>query len=379
MRTNMTDYFCPLCYKTYLVTPTRYRCDCGQALSIEPTKTPLIPSDIAKRPPTLWRYWEALPITDPVMAVSLGEGMTPLIEDPSDFCQHRLKLDYIFPTGSYKDRGASVLLSKVRELGIEQVIEDSSGNAGAAIAAYSAKAGIECTIYCPQKTSAGKLAQISLYGAKLELVPGSRAQTTQAVLSAIDNTFYASHNWNPFFLAGVQTMAFEIVEQLNWSAPDAVICPVGFGGIYLSLYLGFQRLYQQELIQKIPRLLGVQSAVCCPIFRSLVNNQTKIDSMPVIGQTLAEGIVAQKPIRTRMIRQAIDETKGAFTTVTEAEIKSGVMALAQKGIYIEPTSAVVVSGLQNFSIDGVIKTNDLVVSIITGSGLKATEKLIDLV
>ena len=322
MNTDITSYFCADCDQNFPITITRYCCDCGQPLLLTTSQTPLIPEQIAQRAPTLWRYWEALPLADPTRIISLGEGMTPLVGDQLDSCQHWFKLDYIFPTGSYKDRGASVLLSKAYELGIDRVVEDSSGNAGAAIAAYSARANIDCIIYCPEKTSAGKLAQILSYGAKLELIPGNRNQTTQAVLSATNSIFYASHNWNPFFLSGVQTMAFEIVEQLDWSAPDAVVCPVGFGGIYLSLYLGFQKLYLQGLIKKLPRLLGVQSESCCPIFRSLANNQREITPMPVEAETLAEGIIAEQPIRSRMIKDVILKTEGAFTTVTEDEIRS---------------------------------------------------------
>ena len=170
-------------------------------------------------------------------------------------------------------------------------------------------------------------------------------------------------------------MAFEIVEQLDWSAPDAVVCPVGFGGIYLSLYLGFQKLYLQGLIKKLPRLLGVQSESCCPIFRSLANNQREITPMPVEAETLAEGIIAEQPIRSRMIKDVILKTEGAFTTVTEDEIRSGLDVLAKKGIFVEPTSAVVVSGLEHFSNRGIVQPNDLVISILTGSGLKSTETL----
>lgn len=374
----MTDYFCQACSQSRPIEVNRYCCDCGQPFSLLPTASLLSPSKIAQRPPTLWRYREALPISDPESVVTFDEGMTPLIHTKSDYCDHRLKLDFIFPTGSYKDRGASVLLSKVRELGITRVVEDSSGNAGAAVAAYSAKAGVDCTIYCPEKTSAGKLTQISLYGADLQLIPGNRAQTTLAVLAATATTFYASHNWNPFFLAGVQTVAFEIAEQLGWTAPDAIICPVGFGSIYLGLHLGFRQLQQQGLIEKLPRLLGVQSEACCPIFQADVDNQTEIEPMKASRETLAEGIISERPVRDRMILTAIRETKGAFTTVSEAEIKTGLETLAREGIYVEPTSAVVVKALDHFVANGVVDKDQLVISILTGSGLKATEKLTQL-
>ncbi len=307
--------------------------------------------------------------------ISLGEGMTPLISFDHPTHDHRLKLDFVCPTGSYKDRGAAILLSKVKELGVQEVVEDSSGNAGAAIAAYSAKAGIDCTIYCPASTSKGKLAQISMYGAKLKLIEGNRAATTQAVLEAAETTYYASHNWNPFFLEGTKTIAFEIAEQLGWQAPDHIICPVGFGSVYMGLYIGFQELQAQEIITKLPRLLGVQSAACCPVYKAYAENRSQIERSPQTHETLAEGITSEAPIRTQTIMAAIRRTNGAIAIVDEEEIKAGIRILASKGIYVEPTSAVIVKAFDKFVKSGIIREGDVTVSILTGSGLKATDKL----
>ena len=378
----MIEYICNRCNLIHPIDATRYKCDCGSPLNLKKTATSFPTKAIEKRGNTLWRYHEALPVSTTfadASIISLGEGMTPLIsfdDSPHDHC---FKLDFIFPTGSYKDRGASVLLSKVKELGVQEIVEDSSGNAGAAIAAYSAKAGVDCTIYCPASTSKGKLAQIAMYGAKLKLIEGNRAATTQAVLQAAETSYYASHNWNPFFLEGTKTVAFEIAEQLGWKAPDQVICPVGFGSIYLGLYIGFRELREQKIISKMPRLLGVQSAVCCPIYKAYVANAAEIERSPQTSETLAEGITSELPIRAQMIMEAIRETRGAFTTVDEAEIKAGIKILAAKGIYVEPTSAVVVKGFEKFVTDRIIHEGELTVSILTGSGLKATDKLIKLV
>ena len=320
---------------------------------------------------SLWRYREALPIDADTDIVTLGEGMTPLVPIDVSTPEHFVKLDYLCPTGSYKDRGASVLLTHLKALGVEAVVEDSSGNAGAAIAAYSARAGIHCTIYCPESTSQGKLRQISAYGAELKLVAGNRMATTEAVKLAAETTCYASHNWHPFFLEGTKTLAYEIVEQLGWRAPTHVICPVGFGSIYLGLFIGFRELQAQGIIVNIPRLLGVQSDVCCPIYNAYVNKTVSISRMAQAGETLAEGITAELPIRGEMILEAIGATNGAFTTVDDTDIKTGLALLAAKGIYVEPTSAVVVKGYQKFRETGIITTSDLVVSILTGIGLKA--------
>ena len=324
---------------------------------------------------SLWRYREALPIEAETELVTLGEGMTPLIPLDSEAPEHLLKLDYLCPTGSYKDRGASVLLTHLKALGVETVVEDSSGNAGAAVAAYSARAGIRCTIYCPESTSKGKLKQISAYGAELKLVPGNRMATTEAVKLAAGTTCYASHNWHPFFLEGTKTLAYEIVEQLGWRPPTYVLCPVGFGSIYLGLSIGFRELHAQGRIENIPRLLGVQPDVCCPLYNAYLEKATSPSRMKQTGKTLAEGITAELPIRGDTILEALRSTNGAFTTVNDADIEAGMRTLAAKGIYVEPTSAVVIKAYQKFQQAGIIQRGDLTVSILTGIGLKATTTL----
>ena len=371
----MIEYICDQCNATYRIDTLRYKCDCGQPLQLKRTEIGFSIDRVFKDDSTLWRYRQALPITDEASIISLGEGMTPLVSFDSDTHDHRLKLDFVCPTGSYKDRGAAVLLSKVKELGVEEVVEDSSGNAGAAIAAYSAKAGIDCTIYCPESTSKGKLAQISMYGAQLKLIEGNRAATTQAVLEAAETTYYASHNWNPFFLEGTKTIAFEIAEQLGWRAPDHVICPIGFGSVYMGLWVGFGELHAAGLITKIPRLLGVQSAACCPVYKAYSESSSQVERSPQTYETLAEGITSEAPIRGNTIMQALRETNGAVTIVDEAEIEVGVKALASKGIYVEPTSAVIVKAFDKFVESGIIGAEDITVSVLTGSGLKATDKL----
>ena len=320
---------------------------------------------------SLWRYREALPIPTNSEIVTLDEGMTPIIPlDLKENPKHYVKLDYLCPTGSYKDRGASVLMTHLKTLGVTEVVEDSSGNAGAAIAAYSARTGIRCTIYCPESTSKGKLKQISAYGAELKLVPGNRMATTEAVQAAAENTCYASHNWNPFFLEGTKTLAYEITEQMDGNLPEHIICPVGFGSIYLGLYLGFQELHEAGTIERVPHLLGVQPETCCPIYNAYRDKTSTISRMPQTAPTLAEGITAELPVRGEMILNAIRFSNGGFTTVNDTDIEVGMKTLAEKGIYVEPTSAVVIKGYEKFKQEGIIKDGDVTVSILTGSGLK---------
>ena len=179
-------------------------------------------------------------------------------------------------------------------------------------------------------------------------------------------------------MEGTKTIAFEIAEQLGWKAPDHVICPIGFGSVYVGLYIGFHELQAQKAITKIPRLLGVQSAACCPIYKAYAENQSQIERFPQTYETLAEGITSELPIRTQMITEAIGGTNGAIMIVDEEEIKAGIRMLASKGIYVEPTSAVIVEAFDKFAKSGIIREGDLTVSILTGSGLKATDKLMKL-
>ena len=364
------QFLCTRCNTLYKKSPLRYQCDCGSPLSIrtEPSTRYSVDSITT----SLWRYRSTFPITADTPPITLNEGITPIIPLHPDDASHYVKLDYLCPTGSYKDRGASVLITYLKSLGVTEIVEDSSGNAGAAIAAYAARAGIQCTIYCPETTSKNKLNQISAYGAALKLIPGNRMATTEAVKKAAQNTCYASHNWHPVFLEGTKTIAYEIIEQFNGSTPTHVICPVGFGSIYLGLYLGFKELYDEEIIEQVPRLLGVQPKTCCPIYNAYRNRTPTITRMSQTAPTLAEGITAELPIRAHQILDTIRYTNGAFTTVDDTDIKIGQKKLTEKGIYVEPTSAVVIKAYQNFQQEGIINKGDITVSILTGSGLKAT-------
>lgn len=331
---------------------------------------------IVSRKPGLWRYREVLPVEDDANIISFDEGFTPLVEVDISGRGVLFKLEQLFTTGSFKDRGAAVLVSKIKELGITEVVEDSSGNAGCAVAAYCAKAGIACTIFAPELTSAGKLAQIRSYGARLELIPGSREDTTRAVLEAAEKTYYASHFYNPYFFHGTKTFAYEVAEQLNWRAPDTIITPVGHGSLLLGAALGFRELRQAGIIEKTPKFIGVQAAACCPLHQGFEQN---LDEAPTIDKqgTIAEGIAIAEPLRDRQILQAIRSSGGHTIIVTEDEIKRSLVAMARQGLYIEPTSAVAPAAVGKY-----LKTapaDETIVSVFTGHGLKATDKILKFV
>ncbi|MCP4213348.1 MAG: pyridoxal-phosphate dependent enzyme, partial [bacterium] len=230
------------------------------------------PGKITLRPSNMWRYREAIPIPENRDIVSFSEGFTPMLHVPVGGRDILIKQEQLFSTGSYKDRGASVLVTHIKALGIEKIVEDSSGNAGSAIAAYCALAGIECEIFVPGTTSIAKMTQVELFGAQLNMVKGNRQDTATAVLKEAENTYYASHSWNPFFFHGTKTFSFEVWEQLGEQAPDIVILPVGNGTLLYGAYIGFNELLEAGKIDRMPRLVGVQAQNCAPLYWAFKEN-----------------------------------------------------------------------------------------------------------
>ncbi|KYK22127.1 hypothetical protein AYK25_02860 [Thermoplasmatales archaeon SM1-50] len=355
---------CQSCQTEYKTCEPLWKCRCGGILALD--FHPRFPIDkIQKRKPTLWRYREALPIENDRYIVSFDEGFTPLINEHFFGRDILIKQDYLFPSGSYKDRGASVLVSKVKEAGIKKVVEDSSGNAGAAIAAYCAKAHITCHIYVPEQTSEGKLIQIKKYGAHLHKIQGSREDTAKAARRHAETTYYASHYWNPFFFHGTKTFIFEVIEQLGWKTPDILIVPVGNGTLLYGAFIGLQELQQGNIIDKLPRIIGVQARNCAPL-ASAWKKHNNTNTASTRKDTVAEGIAIVHPIRRNDILHAVKETNGEIITVRENEILDALNYTLRKGYYIEPTSAVAVAGFKKYQI----KKDLEVVVPLTGHGLK---------
>jgi threonine synthase len=264
-------------------------------------------------------------------------------------------------------------MSHLQSIGIQRVVEDSSGNAAASLAAYAARAGIDIEVFCPASASPGKLAQIKLYGAQLRLIDGPRQRTTEALERHVAATgdFYASHLWHPYFLEGVKTVAFEITEQNGWQAPDVVICPVGAGSILLGLQQGFKELQQAGIIERLPRLFAVQAANVCPVFQAYERHDTEVAAMAASRPTLAEGIALPRPVRGARLLQALRQTNGGVAAISEDEIREGLVILGRRGICVEPTSAVVIKGLEHLEDAGMVHADEQVVLVLSGFGLKA--------
>ena len=306
--------------------------------------------------------------------ISLGEGLTPLISTSFEGQKILFKLDFIFPTGSYKDRGTSFFISKLKEHKIKKVVEDSSGNAGASLAAYCACSGISCEIFVPDYTSAGKVVQIEMYGARVRRIPGSREDTAIAVKQAAHGCYYASHNWNPYFLHGIKTIAFEIWEQLGWKVPDNIVVPVGQGSLVLGCQIGFNELKSAGEIENFPRIFAVQAQNCAPLYQAFQKGLAERVTIQK-KETIAEGISSAIPIRGSKVLSAVRDSKGAVIAVRESEIWESLQKVSKLGFYIEPTSAAATAGLSQLINKGVIKSTDSTVVVLTGSGLKATNKI----
>lgn len=367
---------CAHCDAQYDVTEPRWQCHCGGYLKLD-FHARFNKDRITEGPRSLWRYADALPIEDTNQPVTLGEGLTPLLKAEGLWGKAWIKADYQMPTGSYKDRGTSVMITQLTQWGIKKIIEDSSGNAGASVAAYCAAAGIDANIFIPAYTSAGKAAQIALMGAKLTKVPGTREETTQAAEAAAQQDFYASHNWSPWFIHGVKTLAFELWEQLGWQAPSSVVVPVGHGSLVLGLAQGFTDLLMAGQIQRMPRIYAVQSEHCAPLARAYeagLEQPIQVEKKP----TMAEGIASALPVKGDAILRVVRSSGGSIITVNEEEILQGLKSLAQVGFYVEPTSGVVPAAVLKLRRLGILTADEIPVMELTGSGLKATDKLVEL-
>jgi threonine synthase len=326
---------------------------------------------LAQRPHNLWRYMESLGLADGTPSVSLGEVVTPLLPSSLGGKEVLCKLEYFSPTASFKDRGVSVMMTQLKAWGLKEFVLDSSGNAGSSAAAYAAAAGLTAHIYVPAATSDAKVRQIGAYGATLHRVEGGRAETAAVAMQAGRETFYGNHTWSPFYHAGMKTLAYEIAEQMDWQTPDWVVMPCGGGSSVLEIAEGFEEMLRAGMVAKKPRLLAVQSAACPPI--QLAWSKGEDHTTPfIVTPSVAEGVAMANPIRGREVLKALRDSNGVMQAVSEEEIIAAWKECARKGIFIEPTSAVAPAGLaKTLKSDAGIKPDDLVVVVMTGSGLKS--------
>lgn len=306
----------------------------------------------------LWRYRSDLAIRgDPV---TLGEGATPIVS----YDKFLLKLEGISPTGSFKDRGAATAITAARAAGARAVVEDSSGNAGSAVAAYAAAAGLKARIFAPDDIVASKARAIQVLGADLIKISGPRSAVTEAAVAATKEAYDAGHARDDAFLEGTKTIAYELFEELGERLHD-VITPVGQGTVLIGLAMGFADLVAAGRIERAPRLHGVQSEACAPLVRGAAIGRPA----PVVRQpSIADGIRIPEPTRAERSYAAVRYSGGRWISVSEDAIERAWREAATGGLLMEPTSAAAIAGAR------VLNLPPGAVLIITGSGLKAIER-----
>ncbi len=369
-------YFDPRSGAEYPLTEPRWCSDDRTPLLVTPGPG-LAKDEIEGRTRSLWRYRAALP-ADIGQPITLGEGCTPLVQQPWGDLRPLFKLEWFNPTGSFKDRGASVMLSFLRQLGITAVLEDSSGNGGSAVAGFGAIGGLRVKVIAPAGTSPAKIAQVRAYGAEVQLVEGPREASEAEAIRQSNDIFYASHNWHPFFLEGTKLLAYEIWEDLGFRAPDNIVVPVGAGSTLLGCAFGFRELLRAGHIARLPRLFAAQPLNCSPVDASF---QAGVDT-PVareVRPTAAEGTAIRHPLRLREMVAALRESGGGTVALSEAEIVDALRRLARQGVFTEPTCASAAAALDRLHAAGRIGAKECTVVVITGTGLKAAAAVADLV
>lgn len=369
----MTDiaYLDPRTGRTYPLDTPRWCGDDKAPLLLTPLPG-ITRAQIRDEDRSLWRYAAALPFV-PDDPITMGEGCTPLVPRVIAGASVLVKCEWFAPTGSFKDRGASVMLSLLRAQGVNTVLEDSSGNGGAAVSAYAAAGGMAATIFVPASTSPAKTVQSRAAGATIRLIPGSRQDCADAALAEAQNIFYASHNWHPFFLHGTKTLAYELWEDLGFSAPDNVIVPCGAGSNVLGCGIGFDELLRAGEITRLPRIFAAQPENCAPIARDFLG-------LPAVAAqpTIAEGTAIAQPLRSAECGEVLARSGGSAVMLSEHEIAQATLDLARTGIYVEPTCAQAAAAFARLLEAGTIRADETTVVVLTGTGLKSTPRIAEL-
>jgi threonine synthase len=369
----MMRIICPECGEQETLSPQRFRCNCGGAWEFEEL-TGFDLGLIDQADNSLWRYHKLFGLDFDEPTVRLGAGGTPLLSAVLERREVSLKLEYFAPTSSFKDRGTALMINILAHQGVTHVADDSSGNAGASVAAYAARAGMQADIFVPAYASPAKQAQIAVYGANVCAIPGPRGNAKLAALEATEQGItLASHAYHPGFLLGQQSVAWELWEQMGRQAPDWYIVPVGQGVQLLGVWLGFRRLRAAGLVEHVPRMVAVQPTLMAPLCRAF---EAGLDTVPAVEPgkpSVAEGLAIAAPVRGRRLLQAVRESEGTCVMVEEAAIHAARRLLAHQGFYAEPTSATVVAALEK--VKTLAGPDASIVLPLTGSGLKGAPVL----
>jgi threonine synthase len=375
---NLADpiLVCRACGSRSRPDVVRWRCECGGMFDLDPGESPLPArrsSGSSATAASMWRYAAQLPFgADHVWPtrLTMGEGGTPLVTGSGGGAGPMFKLEYVSPTGSFKDRGAVVVVAVAAELGATEIVADSSGNAGTAISAYAARAGIRCSVFVPDGTSMKKLRQMRAHGAIVHEA-GTREDAAAAAIDTVQRTgaFYASHVYSPFFVEGTKTFALEVIEELG-RCPELFVLPVGNGTLVLGVTRVLDALAASGWADARPRLLLVQSSACAPIADAVRRGATTVAPARNEG-TIAEGIAIAAPARGDQLLDVIRRYDATVVTVDDYAVEAAARWLAARGMYVEPTAAAPLAGLQDAVASGLVESTASTVVPLSGSGSKA--------
>jgi threonine synthase len=377
---------CAHCKTAYSINGVQtYASCCNQPLVVKyDHPAAFYKEDLIFREKNMWRYFEVLPVMERKNIVTLGEGMTPLLSLEKSAAVHgfadlMMKDESFNPTGSFKARGLSAAVSKAKELGISRCIVPTAGNAGGALAAYCARAGIACTVVMPRHTPAIFKQECELYGADLVLVDGLINDCAKKVaeLKQSGNYYDVSTLKEPYRLEGKKTMGYEIAEQLNWQLPDVIIYPAGGGTGLIGIWKAFKEMIDMGWIneQPLPKMIAVQSRQCAPVVRAFYNAQDWVQGFTP-QPSIANGLAVPYPFGMDMMQQVLQESNGMACAVAEEEIIAGVKEFARtEGMIIAPEGAAVWKALFHLRRMKVVDAADRIVLMNTGSGYKYFENL----
>ncbi|MCW3998352.1 MAG: threonine synthase [Candidatus Bathyarchaeota archaeon] len=374
---------CINCREKYDINEIIYFCrKCGDLLEIKydynKINEELSKSNWQNVPLSVWRYRDFMPVKDFSKIVSLNEGGTGF-HHSRRLCK-KVGIEQLYvknegenPTGSFKDRGMTVGVTKAVELGVKSVICASTGNTSASLAAYAARAGLECTALIPAgKIAYGKLSQAMIYGAKVIQVQGNFDESLEIVLKLSEKykSIYLLNSINPFRIEGQKSLGFEICDQLNQKTPDRIIVPVGNAGNISAIWKGLKEFHKLGLLQELPKMTGIQAAGSAPIVHAIKNNSDTI--VPIDSpETVATAIRIGAPVSWKKALRAIRESNGTAETVTDEEILEAQKLLAKtEGLFVEPASASSIAGLKKLVQQGQIDKDEYIVCVTTGHGLK---------
>jgi len=361
---------CSVCSKSSPNLLT-FRCpSCGQPLDVQ-LSYDFEAGKIRKRDYTVWRYAEFFPYVKKAEIITLGEGWTPLVKLSDNVY---FKLESLNPTGSFKDRGSTVLVSSLHELVKKAggyISEDSSGNAGASIAAYVARAGLRAKIYVPENVSGPKFNQIQFYGAELVKVSGNRSMVADEAQKDDKGKIYVGHILHPMFRDGIRSLAYEIAEQLDWHVPEHIYLPVSAGTLLLGVINGFKHLAKSSVIQTMPKIVACQTRQVSPLYHRFKNLHY---AMPEKITSIADALVSVNPPLLDLMVKNLREADGDAVMVEENEIFNAFITLARKGFFVEPSSAVAYAAYNKQLKNKDISKDDSALIILTGTGLKTMLK-----